>query len=134
MNGTRLWDGITSSGNSKVSPNNVWNSYSYLSGGFSIYDGVDIDTLGLHRQPAAIYYLGQRYSQARRYIRQHRPVYPAGLLVHDLHDPLFPQRDDDRRFPYLPDTWMTQSSSPKPELYSTPGTSLRFREAAASSS
>jgi hypothetical protein len=46
MNGAKLWDGTSSTSNSKTSPNNVWNSKSYLSGGYSIYDGVDIDTLG----------------------------------------------------------------------------------------
>jgi hypothetical protein len=46
LNGTRLWDGTSSTSNSKSSPNNVWNSKSYLSGGYTMYDGVDIDTLG----------------------------------------------------------------------------------------
>ena len=31
----------------KASPNNVWNAQSYLSGGYTMYDGVDIDTLGI---------------------------------------------------------------------------------------
>jgi len=47
MNGTKLWDGTNTTSNSKSSPNNVWNSTSYLSGGYSMYDGVDIDTLGI---------------------------------------------------------------------------------------
>jgi len=47
MNGTKLWDGTTSTSNTKSSPNNVWNAQSYLSGGYSMYNGVDIDTVGL---------------------------------------------------------------------------------------
>ena len=44
---TKLWDGTNSTSNSKTNPTNVWNSLSYLSGGYSMYDGVDIDTLGI---------------------------------------------------------------------------------------
>lgn len=40
---TKLWDGITCSGNSKSSPNNVWNSKSLVGSA----DGVDVDTLGI---------------------------------------------------------------------------------------
>jgi hypothetical protein len=40
LNGTKLWDGMTSSGNSPGSPNNVWNDKSV---GLNA-DGVDIDT------------------------------------------------------------------------------------------
>jgi hypothetical protein len=47
MNGTKLWDGVNCTDNSKTNPNNVWNALSYLSGGYSMYDGVDIDTLGI---------------------------------------------------------------------------------------
>ncbi len=48
MNGTKLWDGTNpDANNSKSNPNNVWNAQSYLSGGYSMYDGVDIDTLGI---------------------------------------------------------------------------------------
>lgn len=48
MNGTKLWDGKNSTSNSRTSPNNFGNSVSYMSGGYSMYDGVDIDTLGLN--------------------------------------------------------------------------------------
>jgi hypothetical protein len=44
MNGTKLWDGITCSSNSKSSPKNVWNSESL---GMGTNDGVDVDTLGI---------------------------------------------------------------------------------------
>jgi hypothetical protein len=44
INGTKLWDGTTVGGNSKTSPNNVFNSTGM---GLSTYDGVDIDTLGI---------------------------------------------------------------------------------------
>jgi hypothetical protein len=47
MKTTKLWDGTSTTGNSKSSPNNVWNSNSI---GLSA-DGVDIDTLGI--DPAA---------------------------------------------------------------------------------
>jgi hypothetical protein len=40
---TKLWDGTTSTSNSKSSPNNVWNGKSVGISG----DGIDIDTLGL---------------------------------------------------------------------------------------
>jgi hypothetical protein len=44
VNGTRLWDGTNTTGNSKNSPNNVFNS---TSSGLGTYDGIDIDTLGI---------------------------------------------------------------------------------------
>jgi hypothetical protein len=44
MNGTRLWDGTSTTGNSKNSPNNIFNSTSM---GLGTYDGIDIDTLGV---------------------------------------------------------------------------------------
>jgi hypothetical protein len=40
FNGTKLWDGTTTSGNSESSPNNVWNSTSIDMS----EDGVDVDT------------------------------------------------------------------------------------------
>jgi hypothetical protein len=40
LNGTKLWDGINTTGNSAASPNNVWNGKSL---GMSA-DGVDVDT------------------------------------------------------------------------------------------
>jgi hypothetical protein len=43
MNGTKLWDGTSTTSNSKNSPNNVFNSTSM---GLGSYDGIDIDTLG----------------------------------------------------------------------------------------
>jgi hypothetical protein len=47
INGTKLWDGKVSTSNSQASPNNVWNANSYLSGGYTMSNGVDIDTLGI---------------------------------------------------------------------------------------
>ena len=49
VNGTKLWDGTTTTYDSKINnsisnPNNVFNSTSM---GFSTYDGIDIDTLGI---------------------------------------------------------------------------------------
>lgn len=44
VNGTKLWDGTTTSGNSKASPNNCFNSASI---GLGTYDGIDINTLGI---------------------------------------------------------------------------------------
>jgi hypothetical protein len=44
INGTRLWDGTNTTGNSENSPNNVFNSTSM---GLGTYDGIDIDTLGI---------------------------------------------------------------------------------------
>ena len=44
INGVPLWDGTATSGNSKSSPNNVFNSTSL---GLGTYDGIDIDTLGI---------------------------------------------------------------------------------------
>jgi hypothetical protein len=44
MNDTKLWDGTTVGNNSQGSPDNDFNSTSM---GFSTYDGIDIDTLGL---------------------------------------------------------------------------------------
>jgi hypothetical protein len=43
MNGTKLWDGTSTTSNSRNSPNNVFNSTSM---GLGSYDGIDIDTLG----------------------------------------------------------------------------------------
>jgi hypothetical protein len=43
MNGTKLWDGTSTNGNSKNNPNNIFNSTSM---GLGSYDGIDIDTLG----------------------------------------------------------------------------------------
>jgi hypothetical protein len=40
LNGTKLWDGITTTGNTQASPNNVWNGKSL---GMSA-DGIDVDT------------------------------------------------------------------------------------------
>ena len=57
MNGTKLWDGKNSTSNSKTSPNNVWNATSYLSGGYTMYDGVDIDTLGIDPTTASPQYI-----------------------------------------------------------------------------
>jgi hypothetical protein len=44
INGSPLWDGTTTSGNSKSNPNNIFNSTSL---GLGSYDGIDIDTLGI---------------------------------------------------------------------------------------
>ena len=44
INGTKLWDGTTTSDNSVSNPDNAFNSTSM---GFSMYDGIDIDTLGI---------------------------------------------------------------------------------------
>jgi hypothetical protein len=43
FNGTRLWDGTTTTGNTQASPNNVWNSTSV---GMT-KDGIDIDTFSI---------------------------------------------------------------------------------------
>ena len=44
MNGTKLWDGTTTSGNSQSGPNNIFNSKSM---GIHTNDGIDVDTLGI---------------------------------------------------------------------------------------
>jgi hypothetical protein len=44
INGVPLWDGTATSGNSKSSPSNIFNSTSL---GLGSYDGIDIDTLGI---------------------------------------------------------------------------------------
>jgi large repetitive protein len=44
VNGTKLWDGTTSNGNSLANPNNIWNS---KSSGLA-QDGIDIDTPGVN--------------------------------------------------------------------------------------
>ena len=44
VNGVRLWDGTSTSNNSKSNPNNGFNSTSM---GLGTYDGIDIDTLGI---------------------------------------------------------------------------------------
>ena len=45
VNGVKLWDGTTTTGNSVSNPDNSFNS---TSAGLGTYDGIDIDTLGLN--------------------------------------------------------------------------------------
>ncbi|MBN1368026.1 MAG: hypothetical protein JW967_08880 [Dehalococcoidales bacterium] len=44
VNGTKLWDGTNTTGNSESNPNNCFNSSSM---GLGTYEGIDIDTLGI---------------------------------------------------------------------------------------